>query len=461
MPKIINGAKNTSVRPKICPSCRKNLKVENSLILTIYNQFVEPSRFECIFIANLAEISLGLIPFLEPSEVEVEIAEDHALSDRFIFSLPENSILITPHPIDKYFWQDSLALLSRKNVLNFFPKTIEKSVCEAVINDKPLFATLVATIKNNPGLSLISYAGTKEFFALIDKLQSLNLQFFTPEVPESKNRWTASFFGSKSGFRQAASALDSPFPSLPPGIISTDQSEIIGAASHFLTTSDGCVLKNNRGLAGAGLHILRTEAITGDPGQEVAAVVAKHHYFQKTPVVVERFIPPDMSICGGAPNIELKIAGGEVTPLYVCSMRVTAEGVFQGVEFGKDAVSDNLTQVLISAGEKYGQALLDYGYNGFFEIDFVQGLDSKTYPIESNLRRTGGTHAFELAGKLIWPDFLKTQLSDLCYPLNGKKIGLILTIISPLSFGRLGYVVIGTDRKEALDIEKQFLSRLN
>lgn len=441
-------------------------------------------KISSIFIANLAEISLNLIKFMKPNEVDEEISEDHALSDRFIFSLKDNSILITPYMINPQFFSDTLALLGLKNVINLSPPSISTSVCEGLLSDSELFKKIVSVINFNPGISLHSYAGTDEFFSLIDKLNSLNLHFTTPEIPQRMNRWTIRFFGSKSGFRQTVSLIAGKFPSLPLGVLSSDQTETIGWAAYFLKKFSGCVLKHNHGLAGAGLKIILNEDIKNSPEEFLKKILSTFSFFHHGPVIIEQFIPPDMSICGGAPNIELQIKNGKINPLYVCSMRVTREGVFQGVEFGRKAVPKKVEKNLRSSGQIFGQTLLSYGYSGFFEIDFVQGSDGKTYPLESNLRRTGGTHAYELALRLLGKNALdesyfvtnnrllvqqfknssyenlKTQVSELFYPINGQKRGLILTIISNLSRGRLGYVVIGKDKKDALEIEQRLLKKL-
>lgn len=419
---------------------------------------------------------------MKPDEVEAEVSEDHALSDRFIFSQNDNTVLITPYLIDKEFLNDSTKLIGLKNILNLSPKTVGESVCKSIQEDTELFSKLVEIIKSNPSVKIFSYSGTPEFFELIDTLNKLDLEFKTPEIPNSQDRWTNSFFGSKSGFRQTTSVMGPSFPHPPTGAISSDQNEIVGWATHFLKNFAGCVIKSNRGLAGAGLAIIKKEDVVGKTEKYVTEILNSHDYFQHGPIVVEQFIPPDMSVCGGAPNIELQIIDGKIIPLYVCSMRMTPDGVFQGVEFGSGAVEKNVQKIITKAGKHFGSRLLKFGYNGFYELDFVAGLDRNIYPIESNLRRTGGTHAVELAVKLLAPNALKenyfvtnnrilkdalfketyqtlkSKLSSVLYPVAGKKEGVILTIVSNLSRGRLGYVVIGKNKKEAIALEEKFLS---
>lgn len=436
-----------------------------------------------IFIANLAEISLDLVHFMTKKDLDQEISEDHAFSERFIFSLTDNSLLITPHQVNVNFFQDSLRAARLKNVTNLSPRKVGESICQAVLDDQKLFSSLTKLIKDNQNISLISYAGTAQFFKLVDTLKKLNLNFQTPEIPLPKNRWTNSFFGSKSGFVQTTSTLGPTFPPPPDSVISATTSEVVGLTASFLEKYPGVVLKTNRGLAGAGLKIIDSQEVTGDKQLYIEKVINSQPYWQNGPIIIEQFIPPDMSVCGGAPNIELQIAAGEIKPLYVCSMRMTKEGVFHGVEFGKGAVPDSVEAALVSAGKLYGQKLLALGYNGFFELDFVAGIDGRIYPIESNLRRTGGTHAYELALNLFGPNALQnhyfvtdnhrqlprpytydqfiTAVSDLLLINTKSDHGLIPTIVSTLAHSRLGYIVCAADQPQAYALEQEFLHRLH
>jgi hypothetical protein len=166
-------------------------------------------------------------------------------------------------------------------------------------------------------------------------------------------------------------------------------------------------------------------------------------------------------------------------------MRVSDKGVFMGIEFGKGAVSSKISKHLRKAGKRFGELLKICGYNGHFEIDFVYGgSDNRLYPIEANLRRTGGTHAFEFikrllgarfsecyyivsvnkvtAPKLTNKDYLQSKklISDIYYPIEGKNEGVILSTVNYLKKGKIGYIVVGTDKKRVYQIEKILLERI-
>ena len=178
------------------------------------------------------------------------------------------------------------------------------------------------------------------------------------------------------------------------------------------------------------------------------------------------------------PILNYKLPTGKAEALYVCAMRVTPEGVFRGIEIGKGAVSPELEKILAFSGEKWGNYLVTLGYQGYFEIDFVAGTDKKVYPIEANLRRTGGTHVFETTKKLLgetWKDHyivaknihpgIKTKNYSEVKKIAGKLFydktsqeGVIVTVTTFMPEGKIGYMVIGPTKERTLEIETEFVS---
>lgn len=443
-------------------------------------------QFSSIFLGNITEVALALTARMRRARRDEEIREDHGLCDRFLFSDSDNRFLVTPFPIDKEFFADAAKLLGLKNVLNVWPAKVGESLCKSVFKDKELLTLLAAVIKDNPGIALQSYVGSVEFRDLVKYLREQSLSFTTPELPADENIWTTAFFDSKAGFRQAVAQMDADFPEMPVGSVCGRPEEVVHWAKYLFQKGAGCVLKTNHGLAGAGLVILRKEEIDIKKLPEIIADILRgESYWRKDPIVVEEYIPPDKNVCGGAPNIELRTIDGKAEPLYLCGMRVTDAGSFRGVEIGKGAVPEEVGRVITAGGEQFGKFLQEAGYRGFFEIDWVAGQDGKLYPIEANLRRTGGTHVFESGKRLLGDDFLlhyyivannlapaprfknqsyalvKNQLAPWLYPIAGRKEGVILTVINLLPTGRLGYLVIGPERWRVVEIEEAFLRELS
>jgi len=444
-------------------------------------------KYKSIFIGNIAEMAKPLMKLMDSQKSEEELWEDHWLCDRFLFSDVDDRILITPVPIEKNFFADSCQLLNYKNTVNWWPKKVGESTSEAILEDKELLEKVVREIKLAGGqMKIAAYEATAEFMGLVKELRKMGLNFETPEMPKEENLWLINYFGSKAGFRQATANLGKDFPAMPQGGICTNKEEIIGWASYLLRNTAGFVIKANRGTAGAGLRIVKKEEVgERKPEDFVEKMIEGKRYWVEEIVVVEEYIPPDMSVCGGNPNIELMIPPeGGVKPLYPCGMRVTPEGNFRGVEFGKGAVQKEAEEILVKSGTLFGEYLQKMGYRGYFEIDFVPRSLRQIHPIEASTRRTGGTHAYELALRLLGKDFadhyylttsnlldapkfkgkdylvLKSALSQVLYPIKGKKEGVVLTITNLLKKGQLGYAVVGESRERVGEIENQFLSLL-
>ena len=438
---------------------------------------------DTIFFANLSEIAKPLARLMNKKKSDNEIMEDHYLCGRFIFLNEDKCLLITPFLLDKDFSKYARYLLKIKNFINLSPKKINDSLSDAVLDDTILLKKIIKIIKNNPKIKIISYATTPEFTKLIGYFKSLDLKFETPEMSNQGNEWTGPFFDSKSGFRQGVNYVGGNFPKMPEGIICDGLTEVKAWAKYFLLEEDsGCVIKSNRGLAGAGLKIIKKSEIKDNDIKLYLDKILIEKYWSQDTVVVERFIESDNKICGGFPNIEMKVNGDGVETKYFCGMRVTDKGEFRGVEIGKKAVPLFVKRILRRSAVKYGQFLQKAGYRGFYEIDWVVDKNKNLYPVEANLRRTGGTHVYEIAIRLLGEDFqkkhyitatniqsinnilnldfteIKNHLRSVLYPINNQKRGVIITIVPYLKYKKIGYMVIGSDKKDTLTIEDQFLN---
>lgn len=440
-------------------------------------------KYQSMFIGNIAEVAKPLVELMQARGREHEVFEDHALGDRFMFATGDNRILITPLPIDKAFWKDTEERISLKNWVNYSPGILSDSVCQAIIDDKVLLKKVMEAVEENPEIEVMAYTATDEFIGLVKFLRGKGLKFKTPEMPLEGAEWTEKFFGSKAGFRQTVNQIR--MTEMPEGMVCYNGEEILGWAKYILDKYEGVVLKTNRGLAGAGLRILRKKEIgERDLKEVVNEILVSEPYWMKEPVIVEAMVEADLMAAGGNPNVELKIAGNKVEKLYFCGMRVTREGVFKGVEIGKGVAPKAMEELLYKWGIMWGEYLKNAGYRGFYDMDCIAGTDNKIWPLESNTRRTGGTHLYELGVRLFGKDFaennyvagnniaeapkfynknfetLKTELGDLFYPMKGKKEGVIVTVCSLLVEGKIGYGVVGADKKRVEEVEKEFLKRI-
>ncbi|MFH1392530.1 MAG: hypothetical protein ABIG90_02520 [bacterium] len=122
-------------------------------------------------------------------------------------------------------------------------------------------------------------------------------------------------------------------------------------------------------------------------------------------IIVEEYIIAEKGISSGCPSLELFLSekGPKIT--YLCDQVVTEEGNFLGVAMGKDALGKKVKNKINRASMLIGKRFWELGYRGFFDIDFVLSKENGTpYIIETNMRRTGGTHMiFSATGKVYYP----------------------------------------------------------
>ncbi len=444
-----------------------------------------------IFVGNLTEGSATYIKGIkDEQERERLIKEDNGLADRFLFSCDDNTILITPWKINQDFKSDTERILNLKNIINLAPINNTVALSKDIEDDKELFKKLAALIKeaNARGetVSIFAYCNTLEFRSLILELKERNCQFETPEMPEREFYWTVAFLDSKGGFRQVVQMISGwkKEVKMPWGIICARPAEARKIGRILFKQGKGFVVKTNWGQAGEGLMIIRRNngfAEYEDASKFLKAQFEKEDYWEKYPIIIEEFIPPDLKIGGGAPNVECFIdKNGRPQVLYTCGMRMTREGVFKGVEIGKDALPSAIDKKIRQVGKVVGENFSEFGLRGFYEVDLQAGLDGELYCLEANIRRTGGTHVFEAARRMFGADFwknkyfvsnnfyvhealksmsyekLKEVLAEILYPINKKPAGLIPTIVNVLPLSAIGYIVLGDSKKDTEKIEEKF-----
>jgi len=188
---------------------------------------------------------------------------------------------------------------------------------------------------------------------------------------------------------------------------------------------------------------------------------------------------------GGFPNIEMKISGkkGKVEMLFFGGMRVNRAGVYGGMEIGKRVIEKKFLAKLMGVGFDLGEKHAKFGYRGYFDVDFVAGKNGQLYITESNLRRTGGTHVYKAALRLLGNDFMDDYVilfhnyyllpGDKKYSFNQvleklkpilfdkkKKEGVVLASANVLPKGRLAHIAIGKTKQRAMKIEKKMMEIL-
>lgn len=440
-----------------------------------------------VYISNLSE---DVWPFIEAISDKrkrlAEIEENANLADRDLFTTSEESdlVFISPKPIDANFLEYYKDLFGIRKLEILTPQISSGETCKDVYEDKVLFERLIDFANHAKKLTLISYATSDQFLDLVGQLRDRGITVYTPETPEEEDAWTVNFYGSKSGIRQLAqqSVAEEPDFLISDGLICVGIADAAKIAAKKYIKEGGVVIKTNKGHSGAGVLILRAGELPIEYKaceKSIYSILQSDAYWEKFPIVVESLINVNYAVGGGFPNVEFKISkSGRIDYLYYCGLRVTKDGVFQGVEMNEDVMNDRLMTRIIDMGFFIGEKYAASGYRGYYDVDLVAAKNNNIYVSESNVRRTGGSHVYKTALKLIGKDFLNDSyvLSNNSYPLpndlnlnfvdlltelkpvlfNKKtKEGLVIASANVLKQGQLAYMVFAKNEKRALEIERK------
>lgn len=441
-----------------------------------------------VYISNLSE---DVWPFIcqmsDPQSRAVEIEENAGLlAERdLLTNLGENNLIVVqPKHIGQEFLQYYFSLFGNKKLRILVPRVHTGEISFDALKDPFVFEELKKIGQASSKLELIAYTTSPQFLDLVDALKTAGIGVSTPESPEEEDAWTVDFYGSKSGVRQLAQQMGANEPDfkMAPGLICMGIVDAAKIAAKMYVKEDAVVVKTNKGHSGAGILIFRPgelPTIYSECEKNILASLKKENYWQKFPIIIEDYVEANTTIGGGFPNVEFKILKtGKVDFLYSCGLRVTRDGVFNGIEISNDVFSDKISVQIMDTGFFIGEQYVRQGYRGYFDVDFVVGKNGEIYVTESNVRRTGGTHVYHTAVQLFGKDFMYetytlsnnnyqlprvvewslTQLTKLLTPLLFNKThseGLIITATNALVNKQFGYIIFGKTKKRALEIEHE------
>lgn len=438
-----------------------------------------------LYISNISEDVWSFIESLDDAVKKNEIEENALLADRDLFAFVgvDHLRLILPYPIDENFWRYYLALFPNRDCRCWSPRQHSGRTCLDIMQDQALLRQILIFAGTKKRLRLLSYSATSEFYQLKKRLEQLGLTVDTPESPMESAAWTVDHFGSKSGLRQTLQRLALPLCSLAPGAIASNFSQTLRLAKERFRQSKDVVIKTNKGHSGLGVLIYHQPASQQSSQDEATlpliTTLRQNRYWQLFPTVVEEFIPTDLKVAGGCPDLEFKIdAAGRLQYLYFCGMRVNRQGIFQGLEINQRLLNQQQRQKLLRFGRQLGRIFAQAGYRGYFDLDFISGQNGQFFLSESNVRRTGGTHVYHLARKIYGRNFMRQAyiLAVNIYPLKNpviqnfqqlqqqlqtilwqpqQKEGVIIASANLLQKAALAYVVLGQSKARSLAYEKQ------
>lgn len=410
-----------------------------------------PIGIATIVLANVAE-AFGdvLVRLRDPVERRQRIAHEHDLAQRAYFWEGDNKLVITPFPIPVAIAQNNATACGYRNVWTASPRSIRVSLCSAVRSDASLMALLRRTITANPGVVLSPYAETVEFFDLTSRLGH-------PVGNRAHHRvrgFLRSYLDSKVGFRMEALSVLSKVAHIriPDGIICQSIDEIVDAVGFFNTRDQSCVAKANSGESGWGIRMFQRGAKPPGVRRMVTSAFGPSTPWAGSPVVVEQFVDSPRSP-DDAPSAEVFVSDRSVRVTYVCAQTIRGIGDFHGIALGRRVLRRRDSDRLRRAARLIGRRYQSLGYRGFFDLDAVVSARGDLYVLETNARRTGGTHVYDLARRLAGPRYytrayfasidvfeypgkrltassILARIRHLLFPFGSPQRGFIVTVVS-------------------------------
>ena len=368
-----------------------------------------------------------------------------------------------------------------KNVHNLYPEKIDISLSDALMRDRKLLDNICRIIKNNPGIRISPYCATEKFTLLVENLRKKELDFSVLEMPAEKSKWFVSYLDSKIGSRIEIGRIKDIHENVPSSIMCKNQEEAIKVILWFYENDRSCVLKANFGESGWGTVFVKRENFRNS--KEVIKYIRKEFktdsIWNDELILVEEYKIPSKKLSSGSPSSELFLSDKGVKITYLCDQVLGNKGDFLGVALGKNLLNKRISDELKIISLQVGKKFLELGYRGFFDIDFILSENDVPYIIETNMRRTGGTHVYDTARTIFgnnWEDkcFVISQdnfsygkkmlneeaildkMKKIAYPINGKNEGVIISIINKWK-PNFGFIILSESNKKALDIYNKML----
>ena len=439
-----------------------------------------------VYIFNMSEDVWPFIGAMSDANAKsAEIVENGYLGDvrMFQFAGTDDEVLyITPQGVSQEFLDYYRSLFPNTHLTVLTTGQHSGEISEDILHDPSIMNALVEAANSSKKLTITSYAVSQQFLHLVRALREKGLTIVTPEAPSEEDAWTVNFFGSKSGIRQLAqqSTNEEPDFKMADGVICFGIEDASKIAAIRYVKEHGVVIKTNKGHSGLGVEIFRPGELPEEfhaCQAKIFSILQKDAYWQKFPIIIEKFINVSLTIAGGNPNVEFKISrNGRIDFLYHCGVLVNEAGEFHGIEVGYDIMSERVAAQIKDTGFYIAERFAAAGYRGYFDVDYVAGKNGEIYVAESNVRSTGGTFVYTTAVALFGENFmfdtylfsnngymiphlkrmtfamLTSRLSPILFDKITKE-GLILTSENLLRMQKFSFIIFAKTKKRAHEIE--------
>lgn len=430
---------------------------------------------ERIIISNLSEAFYDFLQ-VDNEEFQNSLALEKTIEEQAVFWGGDNSLIITSYPIHKTHLQHLEKALAYRNIETVFPQNSTGKLNDDILNDYLLFDKLI-TLTAKDQVEISPYCISPEFVGLVDHMISHGTKPLIPDLPDRQNLCFVKQIDLKSGFRQLATSLISHPIKVPRGYSCKTLDEICTVTEFFMKNRTTCIIKPDNGEDGIG----QTKILNGSSHEDIVKDIYSNKFIRRGDAIVEQFIEPHPAI--DSPSIEYYIKNGRLFYLYSCAQTLSANRTFLGVDVGPNTIPNKIKKEMVKMGNSFGSALIQLGYKGFFDMDFIVDANKDVYAVEANLRRTGATHVHKIGTQLFGNHYEKeiylrssdvdpcvqldcnidnmfAKLDEILFPNLGSKRGVIITISAGIPEGRLGYVIIGQSQNEITSLQDNLYRRL-
>ncbi len=435
---------------------------------------------EAIFLANTAEAFEGLLNATSSTKEGMRrMRHELSLSQRAFFWGSDHKVVIIPSPIPQALVDHNKQACGYSEIIILPLETSKINLSTAVSDNPSLMDYIIQAWRQNLELTISPYAATDSFATLSHMLTQHGMRLAMKEMPKANSLWTVKYLDSKAGFRDEMQKLG---VRIPEGFVADGKNQALDIAEWFYVQGRPIALKANYGESGWGLIITSDESFLDAASlrEKISRRMDNDPVWENTLIVVEEAIAVDINIAGGSPSTEFYVDEGGARITYHCGQFLDPQGGFFGVEIGKGVFSELLIGDLEQIADAVGDRYYALGYRGYFDVDFIIGKDGNLYMVETNMRRTGGTHVHDFARHLFgeqWfdkayllshdsfcygssiydPETLLNLLGPLLYPMNGEQKGVVVTLMNPWD-AIMGYVVIAQDKTQGRELQQQLLN---
>ncbi|MFA6601272.1 MAG: hypothetical protein WCT02_00190 [Candidatus Paceibacterota bacterium] len=435
-------------------------------------------KIKNIIIANETEAFAKIISCITDKRTRAEkIDFEDYLANRSLFWEGDDKIVISSVPIIPALLDSVTDKVGFRNVFNWHPSKKGMNLSSSIFQDKKLLEKLKKVIRENPTVLISPYAFTKELRRLLDNLRKSGLTFSVDQEPERSDYRIVSRLDSKKGFRLEMESLRESGEDIVSPIfrICKNRAEALAVLTYFHENNLSCIVKASYGEGGWGLITIHRENFTSAAylRKYVRERFLKDPIWKSGPIVIEEFIASNNGwLC--SPSVEFFIDKNGTNVTYICNQLLDKSGAFIGAYIGKGCVGPIMKASINRIGIIIARHYWALGYRGFFDIDFVISASGAAVPIETNARRTGGTHLFDLAryifgdnwqskisalsadsfeyGKKVLPaSYIYKKMKPILFPIKGTRKGIVITLLS-IKKPVLGFVIFGSNREEVLRI---------